>query len=114
MGAIRQRSTTIVQNRIEPGLYAVWVEPDVYGDINAPSHHIGYDFQVNAKQTESPVEISVVDHIDHQTLFNHMLEKVLKDGGKSDILVREEEDPGFCYIDMAQDMGYIFVCFECA
>ena len=114
VSTVRQRITTLLPNYTPEGLFAVWVEPDVFGDINAPSHMTGYDFQVHAKQTESPVEISEVDHIDHPTLFNKMFEKVLKDYNKAEFLIREEDDPGLCYLDMTQDMGYIFICFECA
>ena len=44
VSTVKQRITTLLPNYTPEGLFAVWVEPDVFGDINAPSHMIGYDF----------------------------------------------------------------------
>lgn len=51
----------------------------------------------------------------HVQVLNNMFSKVLKCNHVDNVskLIREEEDPGICYLDMIKEMGYIWFCFEC-
>mgnify|MGYP006120823651 FL=1 len=68
-------------------------------------------------QSESPatIELHSEDKFSHDDVLKMMFEKVMKsefipNEGK---LIREDADPGLCYLDKTADMGYLFLCFEC-
>ena len=112
---IKQRNTNIIWKG-EPGLYLAWVEPDSHEDFN-DTRGIPYTLGVHSKQEEEPTTIELIspDRMAYEDVLKSMFSKVLKSEHQNNgsILVREENDPGLCYLDKTKDMGYLFICYEC-
>jgi len=113
---VRQRNVNLFW-KDGPGTYVAWVEPDRYGDINAPQHHIVYNLGVYSMQSENPttLELHSEEKFPHDEVLGNMFSKVLKSEhhANGEKLIREENDPGLCYMDKTADMGYLFICYEC-
>ena len=69
-------------------------------------------------QSENPttLEVHSEEKFPHDEVLGEMFSKVLKSEhhpANMEKCIREENDPGMCYLDKTADMGYLFICYEC-